>query len=63
MSTMDTFNNNFNAPGDPPKCLQSVAESFRAQDRAHLAAWSELRSILPTPATSRMLWDVIQAQL
>lgn len=45
MSTMNTFNNNFNAPGDPPKCLQSVAESFRAQDRAHLAAWPELREV------------------
>lgn len=42
---MNTFNNNFNAPGDPPKCLQSVAESFRAQDRAHLAAWPELREV------------------
>lgn len=46
---MDTFNNSCNGPGEPPKCLQCVADSFRTQedgqDRGHLAAWSELREV------------------
>lgn len=44
---MDTFKGSCKGPGEPPKCLQCVADSFRAQedaqDRGHLAAWSELR--------------------